>query len=122
VHGNHPFTRGVGAATGPLTTGAFGWDFAGFRMRPGRVFLAPTPTGGNRSDIARNYWAEGPHVPDVFALRPFRKAVLEKREAKEGHPEEYHEPHGGHENGHTGNGHGEGQPGGQGQTPKTGGH
>jgi hypothetical protein len=113
--GNHVLARGPGAATGPLTTGVFGWDFAGFRMRPGRVFLAPTPTGANRSDIARNYWAEGPHVPDVFALRPFRKAVLEKREAKEGHPEE----HGGM---HTGNGHGEGQPGGHGEMPKPGGH
>jgi hypothetical protein len=26
---------------------------------------------------------DGPHVPDIFAARPVRKAVLEKREAKE---------------------------------------
>lgn len=127
LKGNRPLARGVGAATGPLTTGTFGWDFAGFHMRPGRVFLAPTPTGANRSDIVRNYLAEGPVVPDVFALRPFRKAVLEKREAKEGHPEE-HGSHGGEHggNGHNGNGHtgghGEGQPGGHPPMPKTGGH
>jgi hypothetical protein len=125
VCNNHALTKGVGAATGPLTTGTFGWDFAGFGMRPGRVFLAATPTGANRSNIARNYLSEGPHVPDVFALRPFRKAVLEKQEAK--HPEvEEHGSHGEHgnghdEKGHNGNGHGAGQPATPGEKPK-GGH
>ena len=119
---NHPLARGVGAATGPLETGTFGWDFAGFRMRPGRVFLAATPSGANRSDIVRNYLSEGPHVPDVFALRPFRKAVLAKKEAK--HPSEEHAGHGeGHDekghNGEKGTGHGEAKPG---EAPKAGGH
>lgn len=117
---NNALHRGVGAATGPLQTGTFGWDFAGFRMRPGRVFLAATPTGANRSDIARNYLAEGPRVPDVFALRPFRNAVLAKQEAK--HPSEEHASH--DEKGHDekGNGHGEAKPGTPGQMPKGGGH
>jgi len=120
LHGNHVLARGPGAVTGPVTTGTFGWDFAGFRMRPGRVFLAPSPDGANRSVIARHYRAEDPvHVPDVFALRPFRKAVLEKHEAKE-------ERHGGgeHAEGHGGehgNGHGEAKPGEHGgELPKAG--
>jgi hypothetical protein len=110
LHGNNPCARGPCVAPGPVTTGTFGWDFGGFRMRPGRVFLAPSPSGANRSVIANHYRAEDPfHVPDVFALRPFRKAVLEKHEAKE-------ERHGGgeHAGGHGGehgNGNGEAKPG-----------
>ena len=93
----------------PATTGTFGWDFGGFRMRPARVFLAPSPSGANRSVIANHYRAEDPfHVTDVFALRPFRKAVLEKHEAKEErHGGGHAECHGGEH----GNGHGEAKPG-----------
>ena len=76
--------RGV-MATGPRTDGTFGWDFAGFHNRPGRVFLAPSEDPAAGAVVARNYRAEGPRVPDVFSLRPVRKAVLEKREAAAEH-------------------------------------
>ena len=67
-------------AAGPMTEGTFGTDFAGFRMRKGRVFLAPSADPSAGVSIARTYRTDGPHVPDVFAIRPFRKAILEKKE------------------------------------------
>jgi hypothetical protein len=68
------------SATGPTDTGTFGTDFAGFKLRMGRVFLAPSADPSQGAPISQNYRADGPVVPDVFALRPFRKAVLEKKE------------------------------------------
>lgn len=78
--GNNIFSKGPGAATGPLTSGTFGSDFAGFKLRPGRVFLAMSPDPSRGPAVANGYRTDGPPVPDVFALRPFRKAVLEKKE------------------------------------------
>ena len=78
VKGNSILTKGP--ATGPIAEGVFGTDFAGFRMRMGRVFLAPSADPSAGPSIARNYRTDGPHVPDVFAIRPFRKAILEKKE------------------------------------------
>ena len=80
VRGNSILAEGPASATGPISEGVFGTDFTGFQMRMGRVFLAPSanPAAGPR--IARNYRTDGPHVPDVFAIRPFRKAILEKKE------------------------------------------
>jgi hypothetical protein len=74
--------KGTTIATGPLTEGTYGTDFAGFHLRMGRVFLAPSADPACGPSIAQNYRTTGPHVPDVFAIRPFRRAVLEK---KEGH-------------------------------------
>lgn len=83
LRGNRALARGPYTAPGPTQTGTFGWDFAGFRMRPGRVFLAASADPAAGPPVARNYRTDGPHVLDVFSLRPFRKAVLEKREVME---------------------------------------
>jgi hypothetical protein len=73
---------GPGAATGPAVGGTIGWDNVGFRMRAGRVFLAPSQNPAAGPPIARNYRTEGPlPIPDVISVRPFRRAVLEKKEA-----------------------------------------
>ncbi len=80
VRGNTILAKGPITATGPLTEGTFGTDFAGFHLRMGRVFLAPSADPADGPSIARTYRTEGPHVPDVFAIRPFRKAILEKKE------------------------------------------
>ena len=77
---NTPLAKGPGAVTGPTEDGTFGTDFAGFRTRMGRVFLAPSADPSRAPSIARAYRTDGPHVPDVFAWRPFRKAVLEKKD------------------------------------------
>jgi len=83
LRGNRVLTKGPYSVTGPTDTGTYGWDFAGFGVRPGRVFLAASPDPSLGSDYTRNYRTDGPRVLDVFALRPFRKAVLEKREVVE---------------------------------------
>src|SRR5438270_2173013 len=61
--------------TGGSVSGTFGWDFAGFRVRSGRVFRAAS----SNTDHAAGYRTEGPHVPDVVSLRPPRRGVLEKK-------------------------------------------
>ena len=78
--GNAVLAKGPIIVTGPTEDGTFGTDYVGVRMRMGRVFLAPSADPGKGPGIARNYRTDGPHVPDVFVWRPFRKAVLEKRE------------------------------------------
>lgn len=83
LKGNALLAKGPFSATGPTDTGTFGSDFAGFRLRMGRVFLAPSADPAHGPSIARAYRMDGPHVPDVFALRPVRKAVLEKKEDME---------------------------------------
>ena len=80
VRGNSILAEGPASATGPISEGVFGTDFTGFQMRMGRVFLAPSANPAAGPSIARNYRTDGPHVPDVFAIRPFRKAILEKKE------------------------------------------
>ena len=86
LHGNSALAKGP-AATGPISIGTFGTDFAGFQLRMGRAFLAPSADPSAGPSLARSYRTDGPHVPDVFAIRPFRKAVLEKKEALEGRKE-----------------------------------
>ncbi|MFO0824440.1 MAG: hypothetical protein U0792_15210 [Gemmataceae bacterium] len=49
-------------------------------MRPGRVFLAPSYDPSIGPTIANAYRTDGPHVPDVFAKRPLRNAILERGE------------------------------------------
>ncbi len=102
LRGNSFLASGPGSATGPVHDGTFGTDFGGFRAHLGRVFLAPSyDPSSNGRPIYLAYRAETIRVTDVFALRPFRKAVLEKREDKEhGH---------GKEGGHGGGEHGKGE-------------
>ncbi|HEX4612179.1 MAG TPA: hypothetical protein VH092_28555 [Urbifossiella sp.] len=80
---NRPLARGVGTTAGAPGDGTFGLDYAGPRLRPGRVFLAPSPDPADAPAIADNYKTDGAHIPDVFNIRPVRKAVLEKREVLE---------------------------------------
>ncbi|WP_439620623.1 hypothetical protein [Gemmata sp.] len=87
-HGNRPLAKGPYAAPGPVRDGTYGIDYAGITMRPGRVFLAPSYDPSIGPTIAQSYRAEGPVVPDVFSLRPLRKAVIEAREDKHGGGEE----------------------------------
>jgi hypothetical protein len=97
--------RGPYSATGPLCDGTYGTDFGGFRAHLGRVFLAPSNDPSRGYPFNWNYVAEGPRVTDVFAQRPLRKAILEKKadveEGKHGH-----HGHGAHcEPAHGGSGH-----------------
>lgn len=94
LRGNAVAAKGHFVAPGPTATGTFGWDFAGYGVRPGRVFLARSPDPSAGTEFARKYRSEGPYVLDVFALRPFRKAILEAKE----HAEE--REHGGEKGGH----------------------
>jgi hypothetical protein len=83
LRNNNLCARGPGSATGPIRDGTFATDYTGLRAHLGRVFLAPSTDPGAGRPLYLSYSAEGRRVPDVFALRPFRKAVLEKREAVE---------------------------------------
>jgi hypothetical protein len=94
LKGHNVCAKGATVASGPVQDGTFGLDFAGFKLRAGRVFLAPSGDPSRTGPIARNYNSEGPNVLDVFALRPLRKAVLEKKEAVEEHKGEGGEHHG----------------------------
>lgn len=97
---NNLLGRGPGSATGPIYDGTFAIDYTGFRQHLGRVFLAPSADPSRGRSFARGYWAEGPRVTDVIAIRPLRKAILEKHEDLE-------KRHEGHEGGHGAEGHGE---------------
>lgn len=102
LHNNIIHGRGAGAVTGPTQDGVFGTDWTGFREHMGRVFLRASEDPSKGHVWIRGYSAEGPRVTDVFAIRPLRKAVLEKREdmEKREHGEE------GHGGGHGEGGHG----------------
>lgn len=104
LRNNNLCARGPGSAVGPIYDGTFGTDFTGLRAHLGRVFLAPSDDPSRGRDFYRGYSAEGPRLTDVFALRPFRKAVLEKRADVE---EKKHGKEGGHgsEAGHGEGGH-----------------
>lgn len=82
---------GPASAIGHIHDGVFGTDFAGFALRGGRVFLVPVADPQRGNVWTRGYSPEGPRLTDIGTLRPFRKAVLEAREAKE------HGEHGGGE-------------------------
>jgi hypothetical protein len=89
---------GPATAVGHVHDGTFGSDFAGFGLRGGRVFLAPVADPQRGNVFSRGYSPEGPRLTDIGTLRPYRKAILELRAAKE-----HGEGHGG-EGGHGGGG------------------
>ncbi|MBA4066461.1 MAG: hypothetical protein C0501_22670 [Isosphaera sp.] len=78
------------------TVGVFGTDYVGMALSPRRVFLPATdPT--RYAPLIRSYRTDVVFPEDIFALRPFRKAVIEKREdaekrrhGEEGHGDEGH--------------------------------
>lgn len=100
---NNLMARGPGSATGPVFTGVYATDYTGFRQHLGRVFLAPSNDPSRAAVFARGYWAEGPRVRDVFAIRPLRNGILAAREDAEmgahgggGHGEAAHGAEGDH--------------------------
>ncbi len=94
LRNNDLFASGPGSAPGATQYGTYGTDFGGFRAHLGRVFLASSndPARGHPAYLA--YRSDGPRITDVLALRPLRKAVLEKREQIEErkHEKEGHAP------------------------------
>ena len=93
LRNNNLLARGPGSAVGPVYDGTYGTDYTGFREHLGRVFLAPSADPSLGRPIYLAYSPEGRRLTDVFALRPLRKAVLEKREDAE---ERQHGKEGGH--------------------------
>jgi len=79
-HNNRPLAKGIGSTAGAPGDGTFGLDYVGFGHRPARVFLAPSPVPSAGVAIADNYKTDTHYPPDVFNIRPLRKAVVEKRE------------------------------------------
>jgi hypothetical protein len=80
LFGNRIFVKDAGAVTGSVFDGTYGTDYAGLHVRPGRVFLAPSYDPSVGPTVARSYRTDGHYPPDVIALRPFRKAVIEAKE------------------------------------------
>lgn len=115
---NNLMGRGPGSAVGPLQDGIFAVDWTGFRQHMGRVFLAPSADPSKGRYWYRGYWAEGPRITDVYAIRPLRNAVLAKHEDMEKRHGE--EGHGGHDEGHGEGGHGEAGHGAEGGAKKEG--
>jgi hypothetical protein len=79
---NRIFARGPYAVTGPVADGTFATDYAGLKVRPGRVFLGASPDPSVGPTFAGGYRTDAHYPKDVFALRPFRKAIFEKSEKK----------------------------------------
>jgi hypothetical protein len=71
---------------GGYISGTYGTDHVGPLRRYGRIFRAPSADPSRGASIADNYSTDAAPVKDVFALRPFRKAVIEAKEAG-------HQPH-----------------------------
>jgi hypothetical protein len=72
VGGGRPFPAWSGEGRGPLD-GTFGYDFVGYGLYPGRVFLGwygpeAGPPGGP-------YRTDGPRVFDIFSVHPVRRAL-----------------------------------------------
>lgn len=53
--------------------GVFGWDYAGRSWNPGRVFLNWCHFG--KQPQPGPYKSDGPHVPDVFSIKPIQRAM-----------------------------------------------
>ncbi len=65
--------------TGSATGGTFGWDHVGHPKAPKRWSFAPSINLA-KSNTWDGYDAEGPKVKDIFAVRPFRRAVHEAQD------------------------------------------
>lgn len=63
---------------GGNVNGVFGTGYVGRPQRYDRIFRIPADRGRS---LASNYSTTVPPIPDVFALRPFRNAVLGAKEA-----------------------------------------
>lgn len=74
-------TPGVGKRDrGGSVFGTFGTDYA---LKFPRLVFRPEPADPSRGlPLASGYRTDGPHVPDIFAARPLRKAIIEKKDAK----------------------------------------
>lgn len=55
--------------------GTFGWDYT-LNWRPGRVFL--TWCHCDKQQPPGPYKPDGPHVPDVFSVHPFKESLRDK--------------------------------------------
>jgi hypothetical protein len=72
---------GKGECRGELD-GTFGWDYVGFWChKPGRVFLNFCHCKPCQPKLGP-YKSDGPHVPDVFAIRPVKRHIEHKKEGK----------------------------------------
>ena len=69
---------GVGA--GP-NDGTWGWDYIGCGWRPNRIFLGWCADCVSQRKPG-TYKTDGPNVPDVFSVKPIKRAV-EKRQSCE---------------------------------------
>lgn len=68
-----------GCTARPADQGTFGYDYAGCILtRPGRVFLSWCGCDGGK--LPGPYKTDGPHVPDIFAIRPVKRACEHKHE------------------------------------------
>ncbi len=76
--GGGSLRRGIGA--GPYD-GTWGWDYVGNGWRPSRFFLSWTAEGAKKSKPGP-YKVDGPHVTDVFAIKPVKRAIERKNKAE----------------------------------------
>ena len=73
---------------GPVADGTFGWDYAGWKQRTGRIFLRESADPSRGREFNRLYRTDYPFkVPDVIAAQPFNKAVREAKREHQGEPE-----------------------------------
>ena len=56
----------------PTLDGTWGWDHVGFGRKPGRVFL-DFWHGRPHDPALGTYRTDGPHIPDVVAIKPLKK-------------------------------------------------
>jgi hypothetical protein len=61
--------------------GTFGWDYT-CGWRPGRVFLNWCHC--SKQQAPGPYKTDGPHVPDVFSVKPIRNTLSEKKDCCDG--------------------------------------
>lgn len=79
----------------PHTDGTWGWDYVLFGRRPQRVFQGFWHDRPHQPSIG-TYKTDGPHVPDVVALKPIQR-LRHAAEKNEGHGEGAERKSGGHE-------------------------
>jgi hypothetical protein len=86
VGGGRPFPAWSGEGRG-LLDGTFAYDFVGYGLYPNRVFLGWY--GPETGRPGGPYQTDGPHVFDIFSVRPVRRAVAGggDQSAEAGHAE-----------------------------------